>query len=316
MKKSTKKVLFLTSAAFAGMYAYNRFVATTSTKKNMLPTKDGAYYSWKQGNVFYTKLGSGSPVLLIHDTNSASSSVEWSKISKRLLKNHTIYTIDLLGCGLSDKPGVSYTNYMYVQLITSFIKNVIGSKTDIIASNMSGSFVIMANHMDDSIINKIILINPVSMKTLSYIPDSQSKFKQVVLNLPLIGTFIYNLLMNQIRINDQFHKTYFFQSRLISTKIEDAFYEAAHMDNSSGKYLYSSILGNYMNADLSHALKKLDKPVYIIGSRDIKNNLKTIDEYRRLNSKMEITYISNCRLYPHLENPRKVCQIIESILTK
>lgn len=316
MKKSTKKILFFSSAVFAGMYAYNRFVATTSTKKNMLPTKDGSYYSWTQGNIFYTKLGSGSPILLVHDTNSASSSVEWSKITKRLQKNHTVYTIDLLGCGLSDKPGVSYTNYMYVQLITSFIKNVIGTKTDVIASNMSSSFVIMTNHMDDSIINKIVLINPVSLKTLSYTPDKQSKMKQTILNLPLVGTFIYNLLMNQIRIGEQFRKTYYSQPHLISSKIEDAFYEAAHMDNSSGKYLYSSILGNYMNIDLRHALKKIDKPVYLIGSKDLKNNLKTLEEYHRLNSKMEITYISNCKLYPHLENSKKVCQIIESILTK
>ena len=64
MKKSTKQFLFFSSAALAGMYAYNRFVAASSTKKNMLPTKNGSYYSWKQGNIFYTKLGKGSPVLL------------------------------------------------------------------------------------------------------------------------------------------------------------------------------------------------------------------------------------------------------------
>ena len=38
MKKKTKRFLFLTTAALAGMYAYNRFVANTSTNKNMLPT--------------------------------------------------------------------------------------------------------------------------------------------------------------------------------------------------------------------------------------------------------------------------------------
>ena len=47
MKKGTKKFLFLSVATLAGMYAYNQFVASTSTKKNMLPTKNGSYYSWK-----------------------------------------------------------------------------------------------------------------------------------------------------------------------------------------------------------------------------------------------------------------------------
>ena len=33
MKKGTKKFLFLSVATLAGMYAYNQFVASTSTKK-------------------------------------------------------------------------------------------------------------------------------------------------------------------------------------------------------------------------------------------------------------------------------------------
>lgn len=316
MKKSTKKFLFITSAAIAGMYAYNQFVANTSTKKNMLPTKNGSYYSWKQGNVFYTKHGSGKPVLLIHDTNSASSSVEWSKITKRLQKNYCVYTIDLLGCGLSDKPGVSYTTYMYVQLITAFIKDVIGEKTNIVATNMSVPSVIMSNQLDASIIGKMILINPISLKTLDLVPDNISKFKQIVINLPLVGTFIYNLLMNPARLSRTFRSIYYSKEQLITPNIEDAYYESAHMDNSNGKYLYSSILGNYMNGDIRHAIKKIDKPVYIIESRGINNNLKTIEEYRKLNSKFEVTSISNCKLYPQLENPEKTSQIILSILSK
>lgn len=314
MKKNTKKFLFFSAAAFAGMYAYNQFVASASTKKNMLPTKNGSYYSWKQGNVFYTKNGTGSPILLIHDTNSASSSVEWSKVAKRLQKKHSVYTLDLLGCGLSDKPGVSYTNYMYVQLITAFIKDVIKTSTDIVASNMSASFVIMANQLDSSIIKKMVFINPISFGTMDAMPDQKSKIKQTLINLPLIGTSIYNLLMNPKRIDRQFRHTFFARPQLISNKLEDAYYESAHMDNSSGKYLYSSILGNFMNVDLRHAVKQINKPVYFLISRDIKNNCKTVQEYRKLNSRIDVTYISNCKLYPQLENPEKVCQIIQSKL--
>ena len=57
MKKNTKKLLFFSSAALLGMYAYNRFVEETAAKKNMLPTENGAYYPWNQGNIFYTKEG-------------------------------------------------------------------------------------------------------------------------------------------------------------------------------------------------------------------------------------------------------------------
>ena len=84
------------------------------------------------------------------------------------------------------------------------------------------------------------------------------------------------------------------------------------MDNSNGKYLYSSLLGNYMNIDLRHAVKKITKPVSFIISSDIKANYKIAQEYRKLNSNIDITYVSN---YPQLENPEKVYQIIENKLS-
>lgn len=314
MKKNTKRFLLFSSATLLGMYAYNRFIEETSARKNMLPTEHGAYYQWTQGNIFYTKVGEGTPILLIHDTNPESSSFEWSKIRKYLQKKHTVYTIDLLGCGLSDKPGVSYTSYMYVQLITAFINDIIKEKTDVVATNMTAPSVIMANHMNAAIIDKIILINPASMSILDKTPSLQSKLKQTMINLPLVGTFIYNLMMNPKFIDKKFRENYYGKKHLISSKVEEAYYESAHIDNSKGKYLYSSLIGRFMNTNIRHAVKKIDKPIYLICSKNMKNNLKTIEEYCKYQSNTKVSYIPDCKLYPQLENPEKTYQIIQSIL--
>ena len=120
MKKSTKNLLFLTSAVIAGMHIYNRVVDSNAERKNALKVDNGHYYKWKEGNIFYTKTGTGEPILLIHDTDSGASGEEWAKVAKKLAKNNTVYTIDLLGCGLSEKPNLTYTNYLYVQLLTDY----------------------------------------------------------------------------------------------------------------------------------------------------------------------------------------------------
>ena len=54
--------------------------------------------------------------------------------------------IYILGYGLSDKPSITYTNTLYEQLITDFIKNIIGKKTSIVATGNAVPFVIMACH--------------------------------------------------------------------------------------------------------------------------------------------------------------------------
>ena len=271
MKKSTKTLLFAAGVSIATIYAYNRFVETTATKNNYLSKDKGSFYPWKNGNIFYTQSGNGTPLLLIHDAESSASSAEWSKIVRRLEKNHTVYCMDLLGCGRSDKPAIEYTNYLYVQMITSFVKDIIKEKTSVVATNMSASFVVMANHMDDSLFEKMILINPVSMKQLSIIPDEESKFKKRIIELPFIGTFVYNMMNSYQRIDERFRTRYYSKSQLVSSNMEETYYEAAHIGGSNGRYLYSSLLGNYLNNNITHAVKAISTPTLIIGSKELKN---------------------------------------------
>ena len=314
MGKKSKKFLFLTAATIAGIYAYNKFIEETSTKKNLLKEEDGTFYEWKHGDIFYKKAGSGSPILLIHDLDSSASCEEWNKIYKKLSKNKTVYMLDLIGCGRSDKPALQYTNYLYVQLISDFINDVIKEKTDIIATNLSASFVIMANNLNKDLFNKMILINPISMNKLESIPTSILKLKQKCIQLPLIGTFIYNILNTQTKTDIVFKTKYFRHSQLVSSKLVDTYYESAHLDGSSGKYLFSSLLANYVNINIKHAVKKLDKNAHLIISRDVKNNISLADEYYRTNKNISITNISNGGLYPQLEIPERILNIIKGII--
>ena len=79
--------------------------------------------------------------------------------------------------------------------------------------------------------------------------------------MPVIGTFIYNKLMTPIKIDFIFRKKFFSRSQLITSKIEDTYYQAAHSNNSNGKYLYSSILSNYININMYHAIKNINTPI-------------------------------------------------------
>jgi pimeloyl-ACP methyl ester carboxylesterase len=71
-----------------------------------------------------------------------------------------------------------------------------------------------------------------------------------------------------------------------------------------------------MNVSIRHALESCKNQIFIVGSKDLTNNLNTIEEYRELNSHISIIYISNCKLYPQLENPEKTYQIIQAALQK
>ena len=74
------------------------------------------------GTFIIPKRELGHRFFLIHDTLPGASGYEWSKIEDELAIDHTVYTVDLLGCGRSDKSSITYTNFVYVQMISDFIK--------------------------------------------------------------------------------------------------------------------------------------------------------------------------------------------------
>jgi len=314
MKKNVRQFILLTTLATGTIHIINRFITTTAEMKNILTTAKGQFYNWKNGEIFYTKRGEGSPILLVHSLDPICSSKEWTNLIKKLEKNHTVYTIDLIGCGRSDKPFLTYTNFLYVQLITDFIKDVIGEKVDVIASNRSLSFVVLAHNNDKGIINRIVGINPPELESLKINPDKYATVRKTLLELPIIGTFVYHILISNANITKTFQERFYSKPQLVSTKIIDAFYEGAHKKNSGGKYLMASIEGHYTDNSINHALEKLDIPLYLIQSRYGNNFVKKIDEYCHLNDSIEAAYISNAKELPHLEVTDKLFEIIKMFL--
>lgn len=132
-------LLILSAGAATATAFINKAIKISATSKNVLNDPKSLCYKWRLGNIHYTKSGNGKPLLLIHDLTPASSGYEWTPLVNKLSENYTVYTIDLLGCGRSEKPNLTYTNYLYVQLLSDFIKSEIGHRTDVIATGASAA---------------------------------------------------------------------------------------------------------------------------------------------------------------------------------
>lgn len=314
MKKHIRNFLILTTLTTVSIYFINRMISVSSVVKNLLRTDRGNFYNWKYGKVFYTKSGKGSPVLLIHDLNPASSSQEWERIYKTLSKNHTVYTIDLLGCGRSEKPNLTYTNYMYVQLITDFVKNIIGEKSSLVATGASCSFSVMACNMEPELFDDLILLNPEDLRELIKMPDKQKNALKLLIDMPIIGTFLYNMLYSGKAIEKLFEEKYYSTEHLIPDQTINAYYESAHLNDSKGKYLFSSIKANYTNINVAHALGKIVNPVYIICSKENDMAEDIINSYCHYNPAIRSAYVEHSRYLPQLEVPEKLLAKLEEFM--
>ncbi len=292
-------------AAVGSIYAINRTISFLANSKATLANANGLRYEWRFGNIFYTKQGEGKPILLIHDLTCGSSDLEWKSIVNTYAKKHTVYTIDLLGCGRSDKPSLTYTNYMYVQLVTDFIKNIIGHRTDVIATGASAAMVLMACYNDDTLFDKIMLINPVHFEAGSS-NKKETKLAKFIFEMPILGTLIYNISNTRQSYRELFRDKYFYNPYTVRASLIKHYYDAAHFGTSTSKYLYASINANYTGINTSRALKDINNSIYILAGEYEENMKETVADYQELNPSIEIATIKDTKHLPQLENPTEV----------
>ena len=317
MKKNKHKLLttsILFALATGIIYVINRLVFATAVLKNLLKSSADNYYNWRFGKVYYKKKGHGSPVLLIHDLTVYSSAYEWNKIVNELAETHTVYAIDLLGCGRSEKPRITYTNYLYVQLIADFIKNIIGEKTDVIASGYSGSFTVLASYTNPEFINKIILINPPSLASLNKVPSKRSKLYKFILEFPIFGTLIYNIKTCQSNIQLLFTEKYLYNPFSVTPEMVDTYYEAAHKSLSNSKFLLSSLVAGYTNNNITHALKEINQSVTILYCEGETDSEKIAESYTTCNPAIESCMLKHAKHLPQLETPGNFLEILNIYL--
>ena len=312
MKKIIKNAAILSVIVTGLICIGNKIISVVSNLKDDLPESGGRFYKWKFGNIFYTKRGNGRPILLIHNLDAAGSSYEWNRIVKTLSRKKAVFTIDLIGCGRSDKPHLTYTNYLYVQLINDFIREIIREKTDVIVSGKSLSFVIMACQMESNFYNKLIAVNPPDLYELAKMPTKRNNILKLILESPILGTFIYNMVLSKNHIIDKITEEGFYKSHLVYPKLIDANYKAAH--NQKGKYLLASMKSYYTNINIVPALKKINNSICLIGGSEQPFIEEIISDYKTYNPAVEETRISNTMSLPHLETPEKFISLIQIIL--
>lgn len=309
-KNKLLTLLVLSASAAAATAVINKCIKLSATSKNLLSDTKAHCYKWRFGNIHYTKTGSGKPLLLIHHLSEHGSGYEWNQMINNLKDQYTVYTVDLLGCGRSEKPDLTYTNYLYVQMISDFIKSEIGHRTNVIASGSSSSLAVMACNNAPELFDQIMLINPDSLLMCSQIPNKHSKVYKFILDLPIIGTLLYHIATSKQAIKEEFSTHYFSNPYSVKNSLIDIYYESAHLGESP-KSLYASITCNYARCNIVNSLKKIDNSIYIVGGEDMENIDDMIREYQRYNPAIESSLIGNSKFLPQLENPTELLRIIQ-----
>lgn len=304
MKKYLKilTAMVISSSTLIGVSLINKMMSMHAISKNLLEKEATKEFEWRFGNIKYRKEGHGNPVLLVHSLDVAASSEEWFRIRDKLAESHTVYSIDLLGCGLSEKPFMTYTNHIFAQLICDFIKVIIGKRTTVISSGNSSAFVISACDNDSTLFEKIILVSPENPDKGQLIPGKRARTYKAILSMSVLGNLLYNIAVFRWNIRYNIRSDFYRKDRF-TKDILDKCYEAAHR-GLSPRSLYSSIVCFYTKKNIKFELSQINNSIVIFEGKHNKEASKVLREYMKVNPAVETVIIDDSNKYPHIENDK------------
>ena len=228
-----------------------------------------------------------------------------------MAQDHRVYVLDLLGCGRSDKPELTYTNFYYVELLIDFIKSRVCEKSFIVASGLTSSIALMAGVYDSSKFSGMVFINPPSTGLLSLVPNNRTKIAKKILEAPIIGKLVYNKLFSRQRIDNLFTEKYLYNPFKVTSSLIDTYYESAHLGNGSGRFLQGSLSGRYINMNVNHALKNLKLHADIIVGGALRDEDFISRSWRRINPEIKIYSVAKSKILPQFEQPEETVAFIK-----
>jgi len=282
--------------AIGAMALYNKYIEGQVSEPDTVLKGEERRYPWKYGDIFYQVKGArdAKPLLLIHGFGPGASSFQWRKNADALSEQFRVYTIDLLGFGLSDRPGIDYTPETFSDLISDFLREVIGKPAVVVAHGLTCAYVIAEAYRRPQLFERLVLVSPpVDILEESYQSPMSSAVKFLV-RTPLLGQFIYNTLTSRKAIRSYFDVEGFQNPGFITEELVEYVYCNAHQSNN--RYSAASMLSDSLAMDVSEPLARLQVPVVAVwGREDIFMPPETSNVFKQVNKNIDVRMMDKAR---------------------
>ena len=303
------KTMLAGGAGVAALAALNASIRRNATEPDDSALGGEArFFDWKYGRIFYKTAGighTGTPLIFIHGVGAGSSSFMWRKNFDALARDFRVYALDLLGFGLSDKPGnASYSADLYVELISDFIREVCGYPVNVVASSLGAAYAIRVADEHPELIRSMVLNAPTGADKLNTRPGMAGAAFYGLLQSPVLGTSFYNVMASERGIRDYARKQLFYDDRRVTDRLVANFYATSHQ--LGAQHAIAAFLSGYLNTDTRAAFSRLTQRVILVwGKQDMTTPLENAFTLLSTNSSARLELFDYCRMLPEQEHPEK-----------
>jgi len=275
-------------------------------------------YPSRFGDVSYAVKGQGKPLLLLHAPRIGASMAEWRQVFDALAEHHTVYALDYLGWGNSDRTRALCSAAEMVEEIQFFVEDVIGEPCMVAASGQSTAIAVNAAAQTPELFERLILICPtteadeVLEKVLWHghwppqLLGGIQKSAQAIASLPFLNTTFSNILTTRSVITAMAREL-FADEKFATSAFIDNLYISVHQPGTRAEVL--SHLGGKLDIAWEEAWNRCEQPVLLIWGRQA--NADAATGWLALKPCAELEIIDEAKLLPHYEQSAKFLETVQ-----
>ncbi|MEN6372984.1 MAG: alpha/beta fold hydrolase [Armatimonadota bacterium] len=307
------KGLAVIGAATAGTAVTNAII---SNRGGSLENSIGGHertYRWRMGNIFYTVSGGGEPVLFVHGIGAGASSFEWRKNFLPLSKYFTVYALDMVGFGMSDRPDIPYRSEVYTQLILDFIMDIIGRPTDIAASSHGAAYSVLAAHSHRLMIKRLLLSCPTGIG----IADRKIPFSPLLstgINIPVFGKSVYLGLTSINGIRSYLKTQIYADPSSVTPEVIEHYYRSSHQPGA--EYPIRAFISGALNTSIRDQFSSITQPVALVWGKQAKiAPVDVAEHFTKANPQASLQVFDQAAQLPHEEKADEYNQLARNVFS-
>jgi 4,5:9,10-diseco-3-hydroxy-5,9,17-trioxoandrosta-1(10),2-diene-4-oate hydrolase len=176
-------------------------------------------------NTRYWETGAnGPPIVFVHGLGGF---IENWELNIPVFTNHHVYALDLVGCGLTDKPSVNYSIEYLAEFVKEFmvLKNI--EKASLIGGSLGAGIVIELALKSPELVNKLVLAGGLGF-------GKRLIFELRFTSLPFVGEMI--MKPNRDGLKEYLHLLFHDQS-IVTEQMVDFYFEKTSQPGAAEAYL-------------------------------------------------------------------------------
>jgi pimeloyl-ACP methyl ester carboxylesterase len=304
---------FLLACIVAALLVVLRYILRTPQSLESILPGEARLYKWQYGHIYYKVTGApDAPALVLcHAPGIGASGYEMRYLVQELAHDYQVYTLDLLGFGLSDRPHVDYTADLYVALCRDFLREVVQRPAVLLGSGRSCNYCVAVADSAPALCQRLILITP---ETIFATPQRPSWLTMLASN-QLVGFVLYAFVTSRSLLRIIVNRSHGLDKKSCAGRVEadELHYRFAAAHQFHAQHVVLALLSGKLDLEVVHRLPYLAQPVQMIWGERVASALPRLPA---VTVQMCVDTIDGSNVFPHEEQPEKVIACIRAQAAK